>query len=412
MGTLGLIAEVTLKVFTAAPARTEPGLRDGRSGRSGLSLGRSHCPYQRRFWHGRGIASVRAEPAVLLPPGRGWGRKLPTAVSQPLRCGNSAIRFRRAKSWRLALPKRPPPLVLRNRGLSRWEAASAGCPGKSIRGGACGCRGGGATQFFRRPSPLRCRVGAFAVSAPAVLELHRRVRACSTPSGIFNPGASTPSSEHADRPLPLEFAATAEGPPCRGHCAERPLRLLHRRPARPTNCWGTSLTVPRGRIYLIKQVLEGKPATQKTRLHLDRCLTCRSCDDLSFRGRVRTSFWTLAVGSSNGPLPRTGGRPRAVLTPTPRPWLFGPAVPPWLPAGAGRCCQERLPISCRRRRWRRSAFGLIQRRTPSNADAGRLLQPSLAPNINAAAARILDRLGIALFEADGAGCWRPAFSSQ
>lgn len=41
---------------------------------------------------------------------------------------------------------------------------------------------------------------------------------------------------------------------------------------------GDELDSPRGRIYLIKQVLEGNAATQKTRTHLDRCLTCRSCE--------------------------------------------------------------------------------------------------------------------------------------
>src|SRR5277367_1648380 len=35
---------------------------------------------------------------------------------------------------------------------------------------------------------------------------------------------------------------------------------------------------PRGRIYLIKQVLEGQIPTAKTQLHLDRCLTCRACE--------------------------------------------------------------------------------------------------------------------------------------
>ena len=35
---------------------------------------------------------------------------------------------------------------------------------------------------------------------------------------------------------------------------------------------------PRGRIYLIKQLLEGKPASESTQLHLDRCLTCRNCE--------------------------------------------------------------------------------------------------------------------------------------
>ena len=41
---------------------------------------------------------------------------------------------------------------------------------------------------------------------------------------------------------------------------------------------GDELDSPRGRIYLIKQVLEGEKATQKTRSHLDRCLTCRACE--------------------------------------------------------------------------------------------------------------------------------------
>ncbi|MFY9314371.1 MAG: 4Fe-4S dicluster domain-containing protein, partial [Burkholderiales bacterium] len=41
---------------------------------------------------------------------------------------------------------------------------------------------------------------------------------------------------------------------------------------------GDELDGPRGRIYLIKQMLEGAPPTAKTRLHLDRCLTCRSCE--------------------------------------------------------------------------------------------------------------------------------------
>ncbi len=41
---------------------------------------------------------------------------------------------------------------------------------------------------------------------------------------------------------------------------------------------GDELDSPRGRIYLMKQMLEGQPVTQKTQLHLDRCLTCRACE--------------------------------------------------------------------------------------------------------------------------------------
>src|SRR5688500_1308211 len=41
---------------------------------------------------------------------------------------------------------------------------------------------------------------------------------------------------------------------------------------------GDELDGPRGRIYLMKQVLEGARPTAKTQLHLDRCLTCRACE--------------------------------------------------------------------------------------------------------------------------------------
>ena len=41
---------------------------------------------------------------------------------------------------------------------------------------------------------------------------------------------------------------------------------------------GDELDSPRGRIYLIKQMLEGAPTTASTRAHLDRCLTCRACE--------------------------------------------------------------------------------------------------------------------------------------
>ena len=41
---------------------------------------------------------------------------------------------------------------------------------------------------------------------------------------------------------------------------------------------GDELDGPRGRIYLIKGMLEGEAVTARTRLHLDRCLSCRSCE--------------------------------------------------------------------------------------------------------------------------------------
>ncbi len=50
-------------------------------------------------------------------------------------------------------------------------------------------------------------------------------------------------------------------------------------PACPTyQILGDELDSPRGRIYLMKQLLEGEPVTARTQLHLDRCLGCRACE--------------------------------------------------------------------------------------------------------------------------------------
>ncbi len=169
---------------------------------------------------------------------------------------------------------------------------------------------------------------------------------------------------------------------------------------------GDELDGPRGRIYLIKQVLEGQPATAKTRLHLDRCLTCRSCETTCPSGVRYSQLLDIGRQVVEERLPRPLGErlTRAALKEAlPRPWLFGPAVKagqmlrPLLPSALA----DKLPPEARgsERPWPEAAG----HRRRMLALAG-CVQPSLAPNINAAAARVLDRLGIALFEADGAGC--------
>src|ERR1700686_2482159 len=57
---------------------------------------------------------------------------------------------------------------------------------------------------------------------------------------------------------------------------------------------GDELDGPRGRIYLIKQMVEGQPVTEKTQLHLDRCLTCRNCET-----RVHWESSTAACSTSD-----------------------------------------------------------------------------------------------------------------
>jgi glycolate oxidase iron-sulfur subunit len=166
---------------------------------------------------------------------------------------------------------------------------------------------------------------------------------------------------------------------------------------------GDELDSPRGRIYLIKQVLEGEPAGAATRLHLDRCLTCRSCETTCPSGVQYGHL--LDIGRSLVERGARRGRverwQRALLRLVlPRAALFNPllklaqALRPFLPGGLRRAVPRRaLPSS-----W------------PATQHARRMLlldgcvQPGLAPNINAAAARVLDRLGISLVRAPRAGC--------
>jgi glycolate oxidase iron-sulfur subunit len=169
---------------------------------------------------------------------------------------------------------------------------------------------------------------------------------------------------------------------------------------------GDELDGPRGRIYLIKQVLEGKPATEKTRLHLDRCLTCRACETTCPSGVRYSRLLDIGRRVVEEQVPRQGsGRlVRWLLKEgVPRPALFGPVVKmgkllrPLLPDALA----DKLPPELAEGRRAGPSSGRHPRRMLLLAGCA---QPALAPGINSAAIRVLDRLGISLFEAQGAGC--------
>lgn len=171
---------------------------------------------------------------------------------------------------------------------------------------------------------------------------------------------------------------------------------------------GDELDGPRGRIYLMKQAVEGNPVTDSTRMHLDRCLTCRNCestcpsgvrygrlvdigrqvveDRLDSQGmrrplRQRLTRWALREGLT---------RPRLFGAAMRAGQLARPLLPPVL--------RNKVPVSRPASAW------------PQREHARKMLllagcvQPSMSPDINPATARVLDRLGVQLVVAREAGC--------
>jgi glycolate oxidase iron-sulfur subunit len=166
---------------------------------------------------------------------------------------------------------------------------------------------------------------------------------------------------------------------------------------------GDELDGPRGRIYLIKQVLEGEAPTRKTQLHLDRCLTCRNCETTCPSG---VKYGRL-VDIGRNVVEQRVARPLAdrikrttLKELLPRTGVFGAAFT------AGRMARPLLSPALQDKLQPVRAPG----RRPAREHARKMLvlegcvQPAMAPNVNAAAARVLDALGIQLLSAPRAGC--------
>jgi glycolate oxidase iron-sulfur subunit len=167
---------------------------------------------------------------------------------------------------------------------------------------------------------------------------------------------------------------------------------------------GDELDGPRGRIYLVKQVLEGAEVTARTQLHLDRCLTCRSCETTCPSGVEYGQLVDIGrkiVEARVGRSPAAQLMRRAVATVFPMTRLFGfltrlgMAMRPLLPATLAGKLPAAIPAA--------GAWPAPRHARRMIALAG-CVQPALTPDTNAAAARVLDRLGISTIEAPDAGC--------
>ncbi len=165
---------------------------------------------------------------------------------------------------------------------------------------------------------------------------------------------------------------------------------------------GDELDGPRGRIYLIKQVLEGAEPTRKTQQHLDRCLTCRNCES------------TCPSGVEYGHLVDIGRKVVDAKVERPVPeralrWLLKEGLPSPLFGPAmklGQSVRALLPSALRHKVPPRQSAGAW----PSQTHARRVLmlegcvQPAMMPNINTATARVLDAAGLQVVRVPQAGC--------
>lgn len=160
---------------------------------------------------------------------------------------------------------------------------------------------------------------------------------------------------------------------------------------------------PRGRIYLIKQMLESADVTEATQTHLDRCLTCRSCETTCPSGVRYGRLADIGRSIMEEKVPRTTGQKitRTLLRKAlPNQTLISPLIK------AGQIMRPLLPAALKAKVPAKQTSGLVP--TTQHARTmlvlGGCVQKSATPSTNASATRVLDKLGITLKEVPEAGC--------
>ena len=167
---------------------------------------------------------------------------------------------------------------------------------------------------------------------------------------------------------------------------------------------GDELDGPRGRIYLIKQVLEGVEPTRRTQLHLDRCLTCRNCETTCPSGVEYGALVDIGRNIVDKKVQRPWPQrfTRALLRHTLNSPLFGPAMK------LGRALRPVLPEVLKTKVPPARAVGVLPTDGARHARQVLMLagcvQPAMMPSIDAATIRVLDALNIGTRFVTGAGC--------
>uniref|UniRef100_UPI002FC659E4 glycolate oxidase subunit GlcF n=1 Tax=Devosia sp. TaxID=1871048 RepID=UPI002FC659E4 len=167
---------------------------------------------------------------------------------------------------------------------------------------------------------------------------------------------------------------------------------------------GDELDSPRGRIYLMKQVLEGVEPTEATQEHLDRCLTCRNCETTCPSGVEYGALVDIGRNLVDQQVQRPFGQrfTRAVLRHALNSPLFSPAMK------LGRLLRPVLPDVLKNKVPRARPAGILPRNSGRHPRQVLMLsgcvQPAMMPTIDAATIRVLDALGIGTRVVPGAGC--------
>ncbi len=167
---------------------------------------------------------------------------------------------------------------------------------------------------------------------------------------------------------------------------------------------GDELDGPRGRIYLMKQVLEGADVGRSTQVHLDRCLTCRNCESTCPSGVQYGHLIDIVrpIVDAKVERPAAERATRWLLKTGLTSPLFGPAMK------VGQAVRPLLPAALRNKVPAKPAADA--RPWPTRRHARKVLmlagcvQPAMLPNVNGATARVLDAAGIETVVAAGAGC--------
>jgi glycolate oxidase iron-sulfur subunit len=170
---------------------------------------------------------------------------------------------------------------------------------------------------------------------------------------------------------------------------------------------GDELDGPRGRIYLIKQVVEGVKPTVETQKHLDRCLTCRNCETTCPSGvqygRLVDIGRKLVDEQVERPLAqrvlrgalKTGMTTRAVFEPALK---IGQALRPLVPS----FLKDKVPVARSVRPW--PVFSDARQHPHKVLMLNGCVQPAMAPSIDASTARVLDKLGVQTIVVARSGC--------